>query len=114
MDNSWIVFAVVAAALWIGAIFLKRRRQRQQVLARIAQLLAKYHDQRVVDAIMEGKVWQGMSEAQLIDSRGPPDEKDQAVYKTKIKQTWKYGRTGKNRFRERIYVENGAIVGWKE
>jgi hypothetical protein len=62
---------------------------------------------------MNGDIWQGMSQEQLMDSRGPPEDREQTVYKTKIKQTWKYGRIGKNRFRERIYVENGVVVGWK-
>ena len=31
-----------------------------------------------------------------------------------MKVTWKYGRIGKNRFRERIFVENGIVVGWKD
>ncbi len=114
MDYSWILFAAIAVMLWITAIILRRRRKKQRLLARYSELMSKYNDQQIVAAIMEGKIWQGMSEEQLVDSRGLPDDKDQAVYKTKIKQTWKYGRTGKNRFRERIYIENGTIVGWKQ
>ena len=107
---SWIVFAVVAIILWIGAIILKKRRLQ----ARYAELMRKYNDDQIVTAIMSGSIWQGMSQEQLVDSRGQPDDRDQTVYKTKTKQTWKYGQTGKNRFRERIYVENGIVVGWKD
>src|ERR1700683_3812812 len=112
MDSgwSWIVFAVVAIILWIGAIILKKRRLQ----ARYAELMRKYNDDQIVTAIMSASIWQGMSQEQLVDSRGQPDDRDQTVYKTKTKQTWKYGRIGKNRFRERIYVENGTVVGWKE
>jgi hypothetical protein len=112
MDSgwSWIVFAVVAIILWIGAIILKKRRLQ----ARHAELMRKYNDDQIVTAIMSGSIWQGMSQEQLVDSRGQPDDRDQTVYKTKTKQTWKYGQTGKNRFRERIYVENGIVVGWKD
>jgi hypothetical protein len=114
MDYGWIVFAAIAVLLWVAAIVLKRRREKRQLLARYSELMSKYNDQQIVAAIMECKIWQGMSEEQLVDSRGLPDDRDQAVYKTKTKQTWKYGRTGKNRFRERIYIENGTIVGWKQ
>jgi ribosomal protein L21E len=111
---SWIVFAAIAIILWVSAVVLRKRRQRRAFLARYSELMKKYNDQQIVAAIMDGRVWQGMSQEQLIDSRGSPDDKDQTVYKTKTKQTWKYGRIGKNRFRERIYVENGTVVGWKE
>jgi ribosomal protein L21E len=116
MDSNWIWIAliVVAISLWVSAGLLRRRRQRLQREARFAELMAKYNDQQVVVAIMNGSVWQGMSQEQLVDSRGQPEDKDQIVYKTKTKQTWKYGRVGKNRFRERIYVENGTVVGWKD
>ena len=114
MDNNWIFFAVIAVVLWIAAIVLMRFRKKQQLLARYSELMAKYNDQQVVAAIIGGRVWQGMSHEQLIDSRGLPDDREQTVYKTKTKETWKYGRVGKNRFRERIYIENGMIVGWKE
>jgi hypothetical protein len=111
---SWIVFAAIAILLWFSAIILKRRRQKRAFLARYSELMAKYNDQKIVVAIMGGKIWQGMSQEQLVDSRGFPEDRDQTVYKTKTKQTWKYGRSGKNRFRERIYVENGTVVGWKD
>jgi hypothetical protein len=111
---SWMVFAAIAILLWISSIMLKKRRQKRAFLARYSELMTKYNDQQIVVAIMGGKIWQGMSQGQLIDSRGPPEDRDQTVYKTKTKQTWKYGRSGKNRFRERIYVENGTVVGWKD
>jgi len=111
---SWIVVAAIAVILWIGAVILRQRRQKRLLAARFSELMAKYNDDHIVGAIMRGTVWQGMSQEQLVDSRGPPDDTEQTVYKTKTKQTWKYGQTGKNRYRERIYIENGTIVGWKE
>jgi hypothetical protein len=116
MDSgwSWIVFAALAIILWVGAIILKKRREKRAFLARYSELMRKYNDQQIVTGIMGGSVWQGMSQEQLVDSRGQPDDREQTVYKTKTKQTWKYGRTGKNRFRERIYLEDGIVVGWKD
>ena len=77
-------------------------------------LLAKYHDQVVVNKIMQRLVWQGMTEEQLIDSWGRPAAKGQKIYKTKVTETFKYNQTGKNRFRSRVNVENGIVVGWEE
>jgi hypothetical protein len=31
-----------------------------------------------------------------------------------MKETWKYGRTGRNRYRRRVYVENDYVVGWQD
>jgi len=45
---------------------------------------------------------------------GRPVEIDHMVYKFKTKQTWKYNRTGKNRFKVRIFLEDGTVVGWKD
>ena len=104
MDASWgwILLAAIAIALWIAAAALKRHRLRRLAEARFAELMKKYSDRSIVEAIMRGSVWQGMSEEQLIESRGAPEDRDQTIYKTKMKVTWKYGRIGKNRFRERI------------
>lgn len=111
MDSElvWIYLVLLAALIVIGVVMLARHLQK----VRFQNLMRKYNDPQVVTNIMLKKVWQGMSQQQLIDSRGAPEERDQAVYKTKTKETWKYGRVGKNRYRERIYVENGTVVGWK-
>ena len=111
---GWILLVALAIMLWVAAAALKRRRLRRLAEARFAELMKKYRDQTIVEAIMGGSIWQGMSEDQLMNSRGAPEDKDQTIYKTKKKETWKYGRSGKNRFRERIFVENGIVVGWKD
>jgi|HubBroStandDraft_4_1064222.scaffolds.fasta_scaffold1531443_1 hypothetical protein len=108
MDGYW-AFIVVAGLLFLGiAIGILNRRERRRAL------MAKYADERIVDAIIGRKVWQGMTQEMLIDSRGTPEDQDETIFKTKTKRTYKYGRTGKNRFRERIYIEDGTVVGWKD
>jgi len=87
----------------IPAYFNRRKKKN---------LLEKYGDERIVVAIMEKSVWQGMTESMLVDARGRPDELDRSVMKNKTKATFKYGRTGKNRFKTRIFIENGVVVGW--
>jgi uncharacterized membrane protein len=58
-------------------------------------------------------VWQGMTNEQLIDALGNPVEVNQEVIRNKTKETWKYNQTGKNRFSNRIYLENEVVSGWK-
>jgi hypothetical protein len=54
-----------------------------------------------------------MSAEMLLESRGRPDDCDESVYKAKRKEVWKYGQTGKNRYKEKIIIENGIVVGWR-
>jgi hypothetical protein len=54
-----------------------------------------------------------MTVEQLVKSWGSPVDIDCEIVKTRKKETWKYGQTGKNRFANRIYLENGIVIGWK-
>lgn len=81
---------------------------------RKAKLLEKYDDPAIVDLILRGGVWVGQSADQLRDSLGRPVDVDQKVLKTKIKETWKYNQTGKNRFALRVTLEQGRVVGWDD
>lgn len=100
------VFGFIAlCVVWamIAAYLKKVRRQ---------QLMEKYGDELIVNRIMNKMYWQGQTEEQLIDSIGRPLDTDQRVMKTKIKEVWKYNRTGKGRYALRITFENGVVVGW--
>ena len=55
-----------------------------------------------------------MTSEQLLDSWGNPVDIDRDIYKTRIKETWKYNQTWRNRFKDRVYVNDGIVVGWKE
>jgi uncharacterized protein len=102
-----IVFVMAAA---VGAIFVVNsitRRERRQ------RLVAKYGEQ-VAEMIIARQFWKGMTEEQLVEALGNPVERDYEVLKTKTKETWKYGQTGKNRFNNRIHLENGVVTGWKQ
>lgn len=102
------VIAIAAIILAIGLFIAYSNKKRREYL------MSKYGDIQLVERLMERAIWQGMSEEQLVDSRGRPEAKDEKVYKTKIRETFKYNQTGKNRFRNRVYVENGIVVGWEE
>jgi len=42
-----------------------------------------YHDSEIVDGLMSGIVWQGMTTDMLIEAWGEPIDIDVKVYKTK-------------------------------
>ena len=74
--------------------------------------MSKYGDSHLVEKLMAKSIWQGQTEGQLIDSIGKPLDIDQKVLKTKVKETWKYDRSGKNRYNLKVVFENGLVVGW--
>jgi uncharacterized protein len=107
-SNSFLVILFVLGAA-IGGIAVVRninRRNRRQ------RLVATYGEQ-AADRILARQVWQGMTDEQLIESWGLPADKDSEIKRTTTKETWKYGQTGKNRFNNRVYLENGIVIGWK-
>jgi len=70
--------------------------------------------QTIVQAIIDKKIWQGMTKEQLVDSWGSPVDTAQKVLKTKTTETFKYKQVGRNRFRSRVMLENGLVIGWQE
>lgn len=102
---DWLV-GIIVIAIVIGLIsnfFEKKKRQR---------LMDKYGSEYIVEQIMKKMIWQGQTEEQLIDSIGSPRAVDQKVLKTKVKETWKYEKTGENRYNLRVTIENGEVIGW--
>jgi hypothetical protein len=97
-----LALQLAASQLFATSIYRKRRES----------LIATYGEQ-AADRILARQVWQGMTDEQLIESWGLPADKDTEIKRTTTKETWKYGQTGKNRFRNRVYLENGIVIGWK-
>ncbi|XEG74003.1 DNA translocase FtsK [Pseudomonas sp. abacavir_1] len=79
---------------------------------RISYLMEKYGDEGVVRMIMERRIWEGMSAAQLFDAIGNPEAVDQKYLKQASREVWKYDSRGGNRYGLRITLENGFVVGW--
>ncbi|WP_299144010.1 DUF2845 domain-containing protein [uncultured Vibrio sp.] len=102
---DWLIWGV-AFIIVIGLFsrYLdKKKRER---------LMNKYGDPDLVDKLMAKLIWQGQTEEQLIDSIGKPLDVDQKVLKTKVKETWKYDESGKNRYNLKVVFENGLVIGW--
>jgi len=105
VEVLWVIIAIVAIAIAFRIFSTVMRRK---------QLLTKYGDEEIVRRIMKKLIWEGQSKDQLIDSLGRPLDVDQKVLKTKSRETWKYQRTGKNRYRLRVVVENDIVIGWEK
>lgn len=98
---------VAVIALWIWASHARKAARRRS-------LMEKYGDAEIVNRIMNRMFWEGQSYEQLQDSLGAPADVDEKVMKSKVRHVCKYGRTGVNRFRLRITLENGVVVGWEQ
>jgi hypothetical protein len=112
---DWHIIAGTVGLLVIGAIYwlimtpIWREQERQR---RRAALMQKYANEEIVDAIMAQQVWRGATMDQVIESWGKPVDIDETVTKHKRKETWKYLQVGQNRFKQRVFIENGHVVGW--
>ena len=105
-QTPWLLYVgLIVGAFVLFKLFL--------YLSRRKYLIGKYGRDLGLK-ILSGAIWQGMTREELADSRGNPIDVDHTIYKTKTKETWKYNQTGKNQFKERIYLENGVVVGWKD
>ena len=102
-----ILVVVAVAVLWFVARSLAKR-------SRYARLLAKYGDEKLVHAVMDGTIWQGMTAEQLRDAWGDPVSIEEKVMKTKVKQVFKYQQVAKNRFRDKVTLEDGVVTGWDQ
>jgi hypothetical protein len=87
-----LVIPVCSAAIALRFFRAFRRKQR---------LAAKYGEEIAI-LIIAGKV-----------CLGKPADVGREIIKSKTKETWKYGQTGRNRFSNRVYLENGIVIGWK-
>jgi uncharacterized protein YecT (DUF1311 family) len=111
----FILCAVIGAIVVFNNIRTRERlaADQRRLAAERQRLVDKYGDV-IADRILAHHIWQGMTEEQLVESRGSPADKDYEIKHTKTKETWKYGQTGRNRFSSRVFLENGLVVGWKQ
>ena len=106
MEITIIIVGVVVILAIVVFIGLNARRR--------LKLMAKYNDQHAVDMIMSKRIWEGMTEAQLIEAWGRPAEVDERVLKTKIAHVYKYNRSGKASFRDKVKLDDGVVIGWEQ
>ena len=102
---EWLIYGFVIIFIMFVASYYNNKAKREK-------LMTKYGDSDLVERLMKKSIWQGQTEEQLIDSIGRPLDVDQKVLKTKVKETWKYDKSGKNRYNLKVIVENGFVIGW--
>ena len=100
----WLIF-------FIGIIFIFAYISNENKRKR---LMERYKDENLVQKLMMGSFWQGQTKGQLVDSIGQPKNVSEQVLKTKKKETWKYQKTGNNRYALKIFIENGIVTGWDQ
>ncbi|MCV2893718.1 hypothetical protein [Lentibacter sp. XHP0401] len=105
-DVGW---ALVFILFFVFALLLALPRY-----LRLKSLTKKYGDGGVAKKILSRSIWQGMTKGMLLDSRGRPAAKDERVMKSKTREVFKYGKTGKNRFDMTVTLENDFVVGWTQ
>ncbi len=110
---------IVAIMFGINRLDRARRNrelaeQQQRFRERYNGLMEKYHSAEIVEKIMRGEFWEGMTKDMLLDARGEPIDTDEQVFKSKVRETLKYGRMGRNRYGLRITLENDVVIGWRQ
>jgi len=120
-----VIIGLGLLAITIDIYRKKRKKEKRRILnekyteekrkereAYKESLLMKYNDSGIVNKIINNEIWLNMTEEQLMDSKGYPDDIDEKVTKTKKIETRKYGQIGKNRFKLKIKLVNGIVVEW--
>ena len=103
------IILLMAAGVCIYYWFKKKKEREHE---RKQALIAKFGN-KIAEKIVARKVWQGMTSEQLEESWGKPLDIDDSVLKTKTKAVWKYGYISKNRYRQKVIIENGTVIGWE-
>ena len=110
------IFALAAIAVVVFAVKKNAETKVRQAeflhRQRVEELNAKYNDQEIVRRIIANEIWVGETSEQVIDTLGKPEDVDSKVMKSKVREIWKYGNFGVNRYRLRITLENNIVVGW--
>lgn len=89
--------------------------RREQLSIRTGYLLEKHGQDGALVARLERKeLWVGETAEQVRDALGEPEGVDVKPLKTRRREVWKYGRTGRNRYSTRITLDNGTVVRWQK
>ena len=98
-------FLIFLGLLLIVPFMLESKRRRALV-----RLNGPHEIER---AIVDRKLFEGMSDRQLHRAWGPPEEIAIHPGRSKRRETWLYGGDGKGRFRDHIHIEDGVVTMWK-
>ncbi len=99
-------FLIFLGLLLLVPFILESKRRRALV-----KVDGVYDEDR---AIIDRRLFEGMSDRQLRQAWGPPEEIATHGHSRKRKETWLYGGDGNGRFRDHVDVEDGIVVSWKQ
>jgi hypothetical protein len=105
--TGWAVPLAGLIAIVVIIIGVRGTKHRQ----RLNYLRSKYPEAEV-QRILAKTLWQGQTDEQLTDTLGHPAAVDRKVLKTIRREVWKYGRMSAQRYRLRVTVEDGYVIGW--
>lgn len=91
---------------------------RRRTEAKEKERLIKLYGEQDGERIYKNELWQGMTKAMLIESRGEPLESDETIFKKKTKAKYFYEpyrtKQKNTKYHFRIDLENDIVVGWKD
>jgi len=112
-----VILAAVVAGV-VGLVMYMQREMARSLAARQAAMKARMDNlvsrfgQEIATKILQRQVWKGQTMEMLMEARGRPAAVDENVMKTKTKKVLKYDMITRGRFRLRVTVEDGQVVGW--
>jgi hypothetical protein len=62
---------------------------------------------------MDRELFQGMTREMLLEAWGEPDDREEQLARSTIKQTSKYNQVGVTTTGIEFILENDIVVGWK-
>ena len=97
----------------------KDRESRKKVrLKERKEALTERFGNVAAKKILNKKIWQGMTKDMRVESWGNPSDIDETVYKSKTKAKCFFNpyKTRQNtiKYKNRVDLEDGVVVGWKD
>lgn len=106
----WVSHLWVLLLLSPALYFWYKHNKQQQ---RLQYLRSKYQNEALVQRILQRNYWQGQTGEQLLDALGEPVCRDEKQMQSGLREVWKYGQWGVNRYKLRITLDNGIVIGWE-
>ena len=106
-----IILAFIFLALALGVVgwnFWADKKQSERL--RVARITAVYPDACIRDMILQNKLWQGMTEVELVASWGLSRGVTQQMLGSGVRRVFRYGA---NRYASGVYLQNGRVTGWR-
>jgi hypothetical protein len=101
----------IGAFIFLFGIAFALERVYAERQGRLGQLICKHNDYGIAQRVFRREIWQGQSDAQLLDSRGEPVEIN-GLSAPPERQEWIYSGRGLGRGRLRVTLENGVVTTW--